>query len=144
MKSMKAKRQTWNGRRRSGISLAELVLAAGLLIGVMTFVTTICFRVHLVWRDVRQQRLAMHEVAGQLDRLSMMNLDAATAELDQLSVSAELGDVLNQPKLTGSINEDAMGYRISLQLNWQRKLKRKPVELSAWIIGETSKGEPDE
>lgn len=130
--------------RRHGISSIELVVAATILMTVMTFATTLSFRIHSVIKDTRHVRIATNELANQLERLTLLDLDNATAAVESLEVSEICQTALNEPKLSGTIVKDPLGHRVDLQLVWQTRITRKPIRLSGWIVENRERTEDDE
>ena len=127
---------------RRGFAAAELIVATVLLMAAMTFFTTICFRVDRVWKDITHQRIAVNELANQLEALSLMPASEIDSELLSLRISEHCQQALNSPKLTGEAIEDGLGIRINLQIQWKRTPKRQPVELSGWLIDKNDRKEP--
>jgi hypothetical protein len=123
-------------RCRDGITAVELIISAGLLITVMSFVTTICFQINLVWKDINHHRVAMGELSNQLEELSRLSREDAQTAIDGLKPSSVCGRSLNKPELTGELIDDVFGTRIVLKINWDRRNPGKPMELVGWIASE--------
>ena len=123
------------GRRchRSGTTMIELVVSAMLLVTVMTFVTTLAFRVGLIWKDTGHHRLAMNELSNQLEVLTSLNPDQIPDALKEVQPSPMVIGTLDQPELSGDWLDDELGRRIVLRLNWQRRNPGKPVTLVGWV-----------
>ncbi|TWT82745.1 hypothetical protein CA13_42080 [Planctomycetes bacterium CA13] len=113
--------------------MIEVVIAAGLLITVMSFVTTLMYRVDLVWKDVAHQRAAMNELSNQLDRLSLMPAEQIQSELQKFEPSAEAKLSLFNPKVSGELTQDELGSRLTLRLSWSQLHPSKPIEMATWI-----------
>lgn len=120
-------------RLRRGITAIELVVSAILLISVMTFMTTLCFRINLVWKDIGHHRVAVGELANQLESLQRMTFQGARKAIDDLQPSEICQQSLQNPELTGRLLEDELGNRIVLQINWTRRHPGQPIELAAWM-----------
>ena len=120
---------------RRGISLIELVAAAAATAVVMTLVTTLCFRISLVWQDVGHHRVAMSELSNQLERLTRMDVQQAATAMKTLEPSDLSKRTLRSPQLSGKLVQSDIGTQINLQLNWQRRHPGKAVELTGWITG---------
>lgn len=124
--------------RRGGIAAAELIISAVLLITVMSFVTTICFRINLVWKDINHHRVAMGELSNQLEELTQLSPQEARTAVDSLKPTAICARSLQNPEITGEVVDDELGSRILLQLNWKRSNPGKAVELVGWIVPEAT------
>ena len=131
MKPMKS--NTEKSKRRRGVTMIELVVAAVVLVVVMSSVTTLCFRISLVWQDIGQHRVAVAELSNQLDRLTRMNLQQVRDELQSLTPSELAQRTLHEPQLSGEMLPTEIGHQINLQLDWKRVNPGQPVELTGWI-----------
>lgn len=120
--------------KRRGFTSVELVVSSVILMTVMAFVTTLSFRVGLVWKDVRHQRIAVCELANQLEVLTLLSPDQAVEAIKNLQPSDGCNRTLTSPELKAALTEDELGTRISLSINWKRRIPGKPIELSGWII----------
>ncbi len=118
---------------RRGIYSIELLVAAVLLMTVMTFVTTLMFRVNRVWSEIGQHRVAAMELSNQLDQLTRLTRDEATLAIKSLQPSSLCRSTCPEPTLVGETSADELGIRIELQINWQRLPPGPPVVLSGWL-----------
>ena len=132
---MQLKMHTTKRNVRRGISLIELVAAAAATAIVMTLVTTLCFRISLVWQDVGHHRVAIAELSNQLDRLTTMDIQQAENAMESLEPSDHCKRTLRSPQLSGKLVQTEIGTQINLQLNWKRRHPGKAVELAGWITG---------
>lgn len=119
---------------RRGVTMAELIISSVILLVVMTFVTSICFRVNLVWKDIGHHRVALGELANQLEVLTAMKPDEAIAALETLEPSGLCKRTLQSPELNGEAIRDDLGTRIVLRMAWHKDREVKPVELAGWIV----------
>ncbi len=127
---------------RSGVLTVELLVTAVALISVITFFTTCSFQIHLVWKDIRHQRIGMEELNNQLESITLLNEAEAQLAIDTLTPSATCENSLQHPELTGSLNQDLLGTRVTLQLNWDKRHPGKPLEISGWIPNTPQKLNP--
>lgn len=127
--------------RRRGVTTIELVVSAMLLMAVMTFVTTLCFRINLVWKDIGHHRVAVGELSNQLESLQRMTPAEAQAAVESLEPSLLCRRTLRDPELEGELIADELGNRIVLQINWARRNPGQPIELAAWLATETDSNE---
>lgn len=128
---LKSKLNSMN--RRRGVAMLELVVASVVLVVVMSLVTTLCFRISLVWQDIGHRRVAVAELSNQLDRLTRMNPQQVRSELQMLKPSELSQRTLREPKLTGELVQSDIGHQLNLCLDWNRRHPGQPVELVGWI-----------
>lgn len=127
------KTRTAKHDHRPGVAMLELVVAAVVLVVIMSLVTTLCFRTSLVWQDIGHRRVAVAELSNQLDRLTRMNPQQARDELSKLKPSELSRRTLPEPQLIGEMVPSEIGYQINLHLDWNRAHPGQPVELCGWI-----------
>ncbi len=113
--------------------MTDLVVAATLLVGIMSFVAPLAVRSGRLWQDSRHYRLALDELSNQLERLTSLNENERDAALTELSVSPQVRARLPNPVLEAHAIDDTDGARLVLQLQWDRVGPAKPVTLVAWI-----------
>jgi prepilin-type N-terminal cleavage/methylation domain-containing protein len=118
---------------RRGFTIVEVIVSASLLVVVMTFITTLAFRVDQTWKQIAHQRVAMNELSNQLDRLLHLNSDKLDTAIDAIEASSELRQTLPNPRLTAERIDDELGKRVVLRLNWQRRFPGRPLELIGWL-----------
>ena len=118
---------------RSGMTVIELIVSAMLLLTVMTFMTTLCFRVNMVWKDIGYHRVAVGELSNQLEELQRMTVEEVENELANLQPSELCQMTLRDPRLTGRLVKDELGNRIDLKINWTRQNPGQPISLTAWL-----------
>ena len=120
-------------RLRQGVTAIELVVSAMLLITVMTFMTSLCFRIDLVWKDIGHHRVAVGELSNQLESLQRLTPQRAQEALKTIQPSLLCRQTLRDPELRGQLVKDELGDRIVLQINWARRHPGQPIELAAWL-----------
>ena len=118
---------------RSGTTLAELLVAATLLITGMTLISKGAVQTQRIWQATRHQQLALDELANQMDRLTAMPPLERTESLASLQPSESLRAILANPTLKGEFMNDEDGARILLSLDWDRVGPAIPVTLVGWI-----------
>jgi type II secretory pathway pseudopilin PulG len=123
------------GRRghRQGFTILELVVSAGMLIVVMTFVTTMAFRINQTWQQIGHQRIAMLELNNQIDRLIHLPPQQVDDAIQQIQSSPIAQRSLVDPKLTAERIDDQWGDRILVRIDWRRRFPGRPLELVAWL-----------
>lgn len=75
----------------------------------------------------------MGELNNQLESITLLTKAEARAALSNLTPSATCENSLRAPRLQGELREDSLGTRVALQLNWDKRHKGKPLELSGWL-----------
>jgi hypothetical protein len=127
-----------------GVTVVELMVSMVLLFTLMSFVTTICFQVNFIWRDINQHRIALGEISNQLEQLTELPREDAVAALESLQPSTACARTLRAPVLTGEVVDDDFGSQIVLRINWHRKHPGKPLELVGWITKDVSSPQPED
>ena len=118
---------------RRGFLMTELIVAATLLIAVMSVVTPLAVRSGRLWQDSRHYRLAIEELSNQLERLTALNARQRKIAVQKLALSPEISTVLPNPVLSAETLADEDGIRLVLHLSWDRLGKNNPVAMVAWI-----------
>lgn len=127
--------------RRNAFTMIELVVAASIMIALMSVVTSLTFRIHKVWQDTNQQRIATWAVSSELERITSLPTDEIAATLDELAASEELQNLLTAPEWSGDFIDDELGPRVALRLNWKRRHPGVPLELVGWLLDPTANQE---
>lgn len=120
--------------------MIECMVAAMILVTVISFVASLTFRIGLVWKDTAHHRVAINELSNQLERLTLLSPEEVVAALEELRPTQFASRTLREPELTGQWIEDDWGGRVVLRLNWHRQHEGKPVEMVAWLA--TSDAQP--
>ncbi len=118
---------------RRGISLTEVMVAATLVLGIIGLATPLTVRVGRVWHSTRQYRLALNELANQMELLTGQQMEECNAALANLKTSAIVSESLPSARLQGEIVRDQDGTRLVLQLDWDRGSKSVPLSLVGWL-----------
>lgn len=113
--------------------MIEAVVSAGMLLVVMSFVTSLAYKIDLVWQDTNDRLAATNELSNQLERLTVLSPEELSLELRSLEASEVAARTLHNPELTGEIINDPWGNRLVLRLNWQHRHAAPPVEMVAWL-----------
>jgi hypothetical protein len=119
--------------RDLGFVLTEVIVAAIVLVAVVSVVTQLAVRSGRLRMDARHYQVATEELSNQLDRLLVLEESSRGEELKNLTPSPHAQNALSSPELTGAILDDADGRRIVLSLTWDRFGKREPVTLVGWL-----------
>ncbi|NOZ40318.1 MAG: hypothetical protein GXP24_08845 [Planctomycetes bacterium] len=129
-------------KRRGGFTVTELIVAATLLVVLMSVVGTLTVSSGRLWQDTRHYRLAIDELSNQLDRLTALDDTRLTTAIAELSASPQIRSVLPNPVLTAESLADENGTRVVLQLAWDRLGKSRPVSLVGWMNPLPNEEEP--
>ena len=113
--------------------MIELVISAMILVTVISFVTSLLYRIDGVWSDCADQRAAMCELSNQLERLTLLSPDQLSDAIESLEPSPTVARTLHEPVLNAQLITDEFGPRLVLQIDWQRRYPGRPVEMVAWI-----------
>jgi hypothetical protein len=123
-----------NSRLRRGTTIAEFVVACTLLVSLMLIVVPSAFRIGRLQQAIRQDRIAMDEVTNQLERLTQLPLDQLKQELDTLTPSEFAASRLPGPELSGTLQDSDAGYRLAVELSWNRLEEREAsLTMATWI-----------
>lgn len=118
---------------RRGLSMVEVIVAAGMLTVVMSAVTTMAFRIRGVHRQIARHQHAMTELENQLDKLTRSDAPSDINSLASLDLDPLVADSLGRPILRGQFIDDVHGRRISLRLTWPESRSGPPIELIGWM-----------
>ena len=131
---MNKKLQQINHCQRRGLVAMEMLVAIVVLCATVTVVTGLLFKCGMIWRDVSQYRVAVHELSAQLEELTLMDANSVTERIGELKPSAVSAERLPDAKLSGLLVKDSLGTRVELSINWKRMVESKPVVLCGWLI----------
>jgi hypothetical protein len=108
----------------------------------MSTATSLCFRIHQIWKAIAHQRVATLELANQLETLTRLSSDELNSAILNLKASEVCARSLFNPTLTGQQARDELGIRISLELKWGDELLPGKAELNGWLINPAGKTGP--
>ncbi len=121
-------------RFRRGASSVELLVAFGLLTTLLSMSVPLMVRHQRLLTSARHYRLAVEELANQLERLSALPPEELDAAVEQLRVSDFTAAKLRGAELTGAIDAAEFGRRVALQIVWDEPRRRSaPVTMAAWV-----------
>jgi hypothetical protein len=127
-------------RTNKGISNLEVLVAATLVLAAIGVLGTIAPRLGNLWKMSRNHQLAAHELANQLEQLTLMSDAQRTQAFEKLQVSPELAISLPNAVLQHRLIDDEHGRRIVLSLVWDQIAGAKPISLVGWL---PAQGSPD-
>ena len=120
-------------RQHDGFNATELVVAATLLVSVISVVAPLAVRSGRLWQDSWHYRVALDEACNQLERLTSLETAARIAALDELTPTDHARQALPNATLTAETVSDADGSRVIMRINWDRSGAATPLTLIAWI-----------
>ena len=118
---------------RKALMTTELLVAAMLLVTVMSVVATLAVQSGRLWQGSQHYRIALDELTNQLDRLTSLEPEQLETALAELAPSAQASQALPDVALAAETVTDADGQRLILRIDWRRCGNTKPLELTAWI-----------
>lgn len=123
-----------NGRTvSSGVTMVEVLAAVVLVTITVTMIASMTIRIQHIWKEISYRRVAMAELNNQLEELTRLPLADIPQAIEKLEASDASATILSDLTLAGEITKDSLGTRITLQINWQRKVPGLPLQLSAWV-----------
>lgn len=129
-------------RSRRGLTMIEVLVSGTLLTSALALSTPLLVRHTHLLSQSRQYRLAIDEVCNQADRLSALSEPEIRRELPTLALSDFAAKHLPGAKLTGEIDADELGHRLTLQLRLPEVRMAAPIRMSVWIMPPTAGGAP--
>ncbi|QEG20516.1 hypothetical protein [Mariniblastus fucicola] len=126
-------RSAKKNRVRNGVLKMEAMLALVILVAAMNLASPLIHRINLLWSDAQRHQFAIQELANQLNGLTGLTSEAAQSALDEIEVSPACKKTLNEAAITGELQQDELGTRVTLQLSWSDRKNANPVTLSGWL-----------
>jgi len=120
-------------KRAQGSANIEVLVAASLLLAVIGLLSSMVPRLGNVWKASRNNQLAAHELANQLELLTAIPESQLSQALENLRVSTDLMDALHNAVLRQQLLDDASGRRIVLSIDWERTVDASPITMVAWL-----------
>ena len=133
-------RQWARRSRRKGVSVAEVLVSAVLLVAVISLTGGLMGRIQRIEKGTQQYQAAVDELANQLERIVMLDPKAREEAIQKIAVSPGLENILGSAVFTLQEQNDADGNRITLSIHWDRSGPSEPVSLTAWISDPTLRG----
>jgi hypothetical protein len=128
-------------KRDRGSTNIEVLVAASLVLAVICVLSSMVPRLGNVWKASRNNQLATHELASQLEMLTAIPESQLTKALENLQVSSDLKETLHDVVLRHQLLDDANGRRIVLSIEWERIVDAKPITMVAWLPAQKKSGE---
>jgi Tfp pilus assembly protein PilV len=130
-----------NRPARRGSLLAEVTMAAVLLMIAMTLTVKVMGYAGIERRATERRQRALLEVANLMERITAYRFDEVTSGLaGRMTLSDEARRSLPDPELVVDVAEKPPGVgreakRIGISLRWRGRSgeKERPVRLTSWI-----------
>ena len=120
---------------RPGASSLEVIVALTLLASVLALSTPLLVAHGRLLKAQRNYRLALDELANQLERLSTLPAEELKPALEKLTPSLLTTERLPGATLRGQLAATDMGRRLTLDIWWDEpNRKAAPLRLTAWIV----------
>lgn len=129
-----------NQSSRAGLLKVEALLAMLMLVVAMNFAGPMIARINHLWVDTQTHQFAIDELSNQMDVLVQLAPAKVEETLQDLRVSEAFDKAVPGATLTGELSEDQLGQRLTLSLSWIDVADAKPIQLSGWLVSESSKG----
>lgn len=120
-------------RGRCGAMTFELLVSASLLACMIGVLAPVAVRTSRLSNGARQVRLALGELANQLDRLTTLDRDQLDQALQELEPSETIRPALPEVTLHGKVIDDDDGARLLLTIDWARPGPAAPLAVIGWL-----------
>lgn len=122
-----------NHRNTHGVLKMEAMIAAMILVVAMGFASTMIHRINRLWIGAQHHQFAISELSNQIGSITRLTPQQASEALESIDVSEACKETLKDASLSGEINKDELGNRVTLKLTWNERKDANPVQLSAWL-----------
>lgn len=118
---------------RFGFVSIEILVAATLLVALISSLAAMQYRLLLVAKDTKHYQLALHEAANQIIELQAAPLPKLDEAIELATINEEVLQSLPGGKMQIEKIADTKGTRVIVRLTWERLGASVPVELTGWI-----------
>lgn len=130
---------------RKGFISIEILVAASLLIVIVSGYAALQYRLLGVAKDAKHYQLALHEAANQISMLQGMTELQLEDGIEKAYLPEDVLRSLPNGKLFIEKIVDQKGTRVKVRILWDRAGAPSPVELTGWIstgpTGDQTQGE---
>jgi len=130
---------------RKGFLSIEIMVAASLLIVIVSGYAALQYRLLGVAKDAKHYQLALHEAANQIATLQGMTDSQLDDGIKKAQLPEDVLRSLPNGKLFIEKIVDLKGTRVIVRVLWDRVGTPSPVELTGWIstgpAGDQTQGE---
>lgn len=118
---------------RFGFVSIEILVAATLLVALISSLAAMQYRLLLVAKDTKHYQLALHEAANQIIELQAAPLPKLDEAIELATINEDVLQSLPGGKMQIEKIADTKGTRVIVRLTWERLGASVPVELTGWI-----------
>jgi len=122
-----------NDRHRFGFVSVEILVAATLLVALMSSLAAIQYRLLAIAKDTKHYQLALHEAANQIVALQAISVQELDRAIERATLDEDFLRSLPGAKMQIEKFADTSGVRVVVQVVWDRLGAPVPVELTGWI-----------
>lgn len=122
-----------NDRHRFGFVSLEILVAAALLVALVSSLAAIQYRLLAITKDTKHYQLALHEAANQIVALQAVSLQELDGAIERAKLDEDFLRSLPGAKMQIEKFADTNGVRVVVQVVWDRMGATVPVELTGWI-----------
>lgn len=120
---------------RRGLSSLEVIVSLTLLASAIAFALPLIVAHGRLLKAQRNYRLAVDELANQLDVLGTLPAGELPSAMEKLAPSASLTERLPGATLRGELADSKLGRRVTLELWWNEPNRQAaPVCLTSWLV----------
>jgi hypothetical protein len=137
--------QATSPHRRAGTGALDLLVSFTLLVTAMCLAVPLIVQHGRVLKSQRNYRLALDEVANQLEHLTSQSPDAMPAAIQGLAPSDFVRQRLRAAKLSAELQPAESGSCIVLKLTWREANQQSTaVTLVGWAVPGAARSDPVE
>jgi len=122
---------------RRGVTLFELLVAFSLLAGIVSVSAGLVVRHGRLLSSARNQRLAIEELANQMERVTSLRREQLSAFIAAPAPSALAREHLSGVTLAATLSDAVVpdeGQKIILAIEWNEPGRRgNPLRLAGWL-----------
>jgi Tfp pilus assembly protein PilV len=122
-----------NDRHRFGFVSVEILVAATLLVALVSSLAAIQYRLLAIAKDTKHYQLALHEAANQIVALQAISVQELDRAIERATLDEDFLRSLPGAKMQIEKFADTSGVRVVVQVVWDRLGAPVPVELTGWI-----------
>jgi hypothetical protein len=120
---------------RRGLSSLEVIVSLTLLASAIACSLPLLVAHGRLLKTQRNYRLAVDELASQLDVLGTLPASELPSAMEKLAPSTSLAERLPGATLRGELADSQLGRRLTLELVWNEPNRQAaPVRLTSWLV----------
>lgn len=118
---------------RRGSLATEVVVAASILMGIISLFAPLAVRITRIHQDARHYRLTVNELSNHLDRLTSLAADERETAIRSLELSPAMRTYLPEASIAAETIADGDGTRVVIRFNRNQTPATPPLTLVAWV-----------